>query len=76
MWTSNHNFITLLRALRGRSLSLTEMLNSRSSHRDSVVMNPPSICEDMGLIPGLAQWVRGLASQMPLWRCCCCGVGR
>ena len=27
----------------------------RSSHRGSVVTNPTSICEDAGLIPGLAQ---------------------
>ena len=29
-----------------------------SSHRGSTVMNPTSIHEDTGLIPGLAQWVR------------------
>ena len=28
-----------------------------SSHCGSVVMNPTSIHEDVGLIPGLAQWV-------------------
>ena len=27
-----------------------------SSHCGSVVMNPTSMPEDMGLIPGLAQW--------------------
>ena len=29
-----------------------------SSHCGSVVMNPTSIHEDGGLIPGLAQWVK------------------
>ena len=24
------------------------------------VKNPPNICEDLGSIPGLAQWVKGL----------------
>ena len=43
----------------------------RSSHFGSVVMNPASIHEDVGLIPGLAQWVRDPAllwcrSQMQL----------
>ena len=35
-----------------------------SSHCGSEVMNPTSIHEDAGLIPGLAQWVKDLAS---LW---------
>ena len=29
-----------------------------SSRHGSVVMNLPSICEDEGLIPGLAHWVK------------------
>ena len=29
----------------------------------SAVMNPTSIHEDLGLIPGLAQWLR-------IWHCC------
>ena len=33
----------------------------RSSHRGSGVMNPTSIHEDVGSIPGLAQWVKDLA---------------
>ena len=33
----------------------------RSSHCDSVVMNPTSVHEDVGLVPGLAQWVKVLA---------------
>ena len=41
-----------------------------SSHCVSVVTNPTSILEDVGLIFGLAQWVKG-----PLWLCCGCGVG-
>ena len=30
----------------------------RSSYHGSVVMNPISIHEDVGSIPGLAQWVK------------------
>ena len=29
-----------------------------SSHCGSAIMNPASMYEDMGLIPGLAQWVK------------------
>ena len=32
----------------------------RSSRRGSMEMNPASIHEDMGLIPGLTQWVKDL----------------
>ena len=38
-------------------------------HRGSVEMNPTSIHEDMGLIPGLAQWVKGFGVPVS------CGVG-
>ena len=34
---------------------------SWSSHHDSVVMNPTSIHEDVGWIPGLTQWVKDQA---------------
>ena len=33
---------------------------SRSSHCGSVVTNLTSIHEDMGLIPGLAQWIKNM----------------
>ena len=33
----------------------------RSSHCGSAAMNPTSINEDLGWIPGLAQWVKDLA---------------
>ena len=38
-----------------------ENKDSRSSCGGSVVMNPTSIQEDMGLILGLTQWVKDLA---------------
>ena len=38
-----------------------KMTSSGSSCCGSVVMNPTSIHEDMGLIPGLTQWIKDLA---------------
>ena len=57
----------------------------RSSHHGSVITNLTSIHEDVGSIPGLPQWVQGLAfpgavvsitAQLP--HCCGsgCGVGQ
>ena len=43
-----------------------------------------SVCENVGSIPGLAQWVKGLALPQAaaevtdaagIWHCCGCGVG-
>ena len=51
----------------------------RSSHCGSVEMNPTSIPEDAGLIPGLAQWVKDprvrwagveVAGVARSWPCC------
>jgi len=37
------------------------IIKFRSSHDGTAEMNLTSICEDKGLIPGLAQWVGDLA---------------
>ena len=42
------------------------------------VMNPISIPEDEGSIPGLAQWVKDLVLPQDVawvWHCCGCGTG-
>ena len=44
-----------------------------SSYFDSAVMNPTSIHEDAGLIPGLAQWVQGSGVAMSCGVGCTCG---
>ena len=44
--------------------NLMEKYQEGSSHCGSAVTNPVSIHEDLGLIPGLTQWVKDLVS---LW---------
>ena len=57
---------------------------SRSSHCGSVVMNLTSIHEDVGLIPGLTQWLKdpallqavvGCRCTNAAWIQCCHGGG-
>ena len=56
--------------------------HKKSSHHGPAVMNQSRIHEDVGLIPGLTQWVKdlvlpwaaGLVTDMA-WVQCCCGYG-
>ena len=55
---------------------------SQSSHRGSALKNMTSIYENVGLIPGLAQWVKDPALLWAVvwvadaaWILCCCGSG-
>ena len=50
--------ISLMQAMLFHSILPTLELLLRSSHHGLVIMNPTSIYEDMGLISGLAHWVK------------------
>ena len=52
-----------------------EILMIRSSHDGSMLKNPTCIHEDVGLIPGRAQWVKN-ADVAQILCCCGCGDGR
>ena len=47
--------------LRQCSRSHIKYFKEESSHGGSMETNLPSIHEDVGLVPGLAQWVKGPA---------------
>ena len=46
----------LLKEVASKSMLLNVL--SRNSHRGATEMNPTSILEDAGVIPGLTQWVK------------------
>ena len=56
-------------AKRQKKKKSTKKKRSRSSHYGAAEMNPTSIHEDTGSIPGLAQWVKEPALPVS------CGVG-
>ena len=60
-------------------------MNVGTSHHGSAEMNPTSIHDDAGSIPGLTQWIGALALlQTVVWvtvatripSCCGCGIGQ
>ena len=58
---SNAEAITHLNLPQSSAQEQDENKTGRSSHCGSVVTNPTSVHEDMGLIPGLTQQVRDLS---------------
>ena len=49
-------------------VGMSRTASQRSSCCGSVVMNPTSIHKDVGLIPGLAQWVKDSVLLWPWYR--------
>ena len=59
--------LTMGRSLGAFMKANIEEVPNGSSHCGSVVMNPTTVHEDAGLIPGPTQWVKDLAL---LWLWC------
>ena len=54
----SQNWLQLLLLMSLPWENCVQIRSLRSSHCGSALMNPTSICEDVGLIPGLAEWVK------------------
>ena len=58
VWTKKVREQEHVQRLTCSHVGMLKKLNKGSSGCGSVVMNPTSIHEDVGSIPGLAQWVK------------------